>query len=319
MHIVQIQHEKVPVLFYGGTERIIETLSLELIKLGHKVTLISYKGDYEIPGVNFIDLASLGSKDKADKDFMSLVPKDADILHFHLPRDQDNLDLKGIPYICTLHGNEDDEKKKKLLPKFLVGVSRNHAQRHGSEHYVYNGLNFNNVKIGKRLDYRQHFCFLGKASLKRKGLEGAKKVAKHFNEELHIGGKSGFKWGNFKYLGALNDEKKYELLASSKALLFPIQWEEPFGLVMIEAMACGTPVFALSRGSVPEVLGKAGGEGLFLEAGSVEALIQQMEEYDYEKDPERIREYVDNYFSGKEMTQNYLAKYDLIISKTWKA
>lgn len=308
MHIVQLHHERIPVSQYGGTERIVETLCRNLIDLGHKVTLICFKGDFEIPGVNFIDLMSLGSKEAADKDYIKLVPKDADIVHFHLPRAElDSLDLP-CPYICTMHGNEDDEERRKNLPKNVIGISRNHAERHGLEKFVYNGLDFPKSLLNTEYP-RVGFSFLGKASLKRKGLHNAKKVCRVLKESLKVGGGRGLSFGRTRYLGHLDDEGKYRLLARTKALLFPIEWEEPFGLVMIEAMACGTPVFAFERGSVPEVLGLPGSEGLFIQADRNRTMITRIQNFSY-PDPVKVREYVDRYFTGRIMTENYLKRYN---------
>lgn len=309
MHIVQLHHERIPVKLYGGTERIVETLCRNLIDLGHRVTLISYKGDYEINGVNFIDLMSLGSREKADRDYLSLIPNDADIVHFHLPRKElDELNLP-CPYICTLHGNEDDLGKRKLLPKNLIGISQNHATRHGLKHFVYNGLDFPKNILNEKYP-RVGFSFLGRASLKRKGLHNAKKIVRVLKDSLKVGGGRGFSWRRVRYLGQLDNEEKYHLLGRSKALLFPIEWEEPFGLVMIEAMACGTPVFAFERGSVPEILGLPGSEGLFITADRNRNIISKIQGFDY-PEPIKIREYVERYFTGKTMTEGYLEKYEI--------
>ncbi|MCO4794845.1 MAG: glycosyltransferase [Bacteriovoracaceae bacterium] len=311
MHIVQIHHEKVPVKHYGGTERVIEALCNQLIESGHQVTLISYKGDYELKGVNFIDLGSL-SKHEADHDYLNLIPKDADIIHFHVPAGQDDYDLNGIPYICTLHGNEDNLSK---LPKNTVCISANHATRHKRNTFVYNGLTETDIPFNSTpLSERKYFSFLGKASLKRKGLHNAKKIAKKLKTPLHVGGGNGISLFGTKYLGSLNNEEKFELLSSSKGLLFPIEWEEPFGLVMIEAMFTGSPVFALERGSVSEVLGLEGSKGLFLKFATVEDLISALENYDFSVDPKKIRDYATKYFSSKKMTENYLSVYEKIIS-----
>ncbi len=312
MHIVHLHHEKIPVKLYGGTERIVETLCRNSLELGHKVTLICYQGDYEIPGVNFIDLMSLGSKEAADKDYVQLIPKDADIVHFHLPRKELDILELPCPYVCTMHGNEDDEEKRKSLPKNLIGISKNHADRHGLSHFVYNGLDFPKDLLNTSYP-RVGFSFLGRASLKRKGLHNAKKIVRVLKEKLKVGGGRGFSFGRIRYLGQLDDKGKYDLLGRTKALLFPIEWEEPFGLVMIEAMACGTPVFAFERGSVPEVLGLPGSEGLFITADRNRTMITRIQNFSY-PDPVKVREYVDKHFSGRTMTENYLKIYQIFFS-----
>jgi glycosyltransferase involved in cell wall biosynthesis len=308
MHIVQIAHEPIPVSLYGGTERIIENLCLGFVELGHKVTLISFKGDYTLEGVEFKDLGQF-SKSDANTKFVSLIPDDADIIHFHLPMDQDKMDLEGIPYICTLHGNLQENETLDKLPKNTVCISNNHASRHQRETFVYNGLDQNKIPLCQQsYENSKYFSFLGKASLKRKGLHLAKKIAKTFKTPLHVGGGKGLNLFGTKFLGYLNNEEKAKLLGESKALLFPILWEEPFGLVMIEAMFAGTPVFALKRGSVSEVLGQPGSDNLFIVEESLEQLIESIKQFT-PSTPNRYRQYAIQYFSKNVMCENYLEVY----------
>jgi glycosyltransferase involved in cell wall biosynthesis len=308
MHIVQISHEPIPISLYGGTERIVENLCLGLKELGHKVTLISFKGDYTLDGVNFKDLGQF-SKSDSNKRFIELIPKDADILHFHLPMEQDKLDFKGVPYICTLHGNLKDDEPLDKLPKNTICISNDHAERHGRKTFVYNGLNPDKIPLfEKTYQEATYFSFLGKASLKRKGLHLAKKISKYFKTPLHIGGGKGLSLFGVKYLGYLNNQSKAKLLGESKALLFPILWEEPFGLVMIEAMFTGTAVFALKRGSVPEVLGQPGSDNLFIVESDIEKLIDAIKDFQAAT-PLRYRQYALQYFTTEVMCHNYLSIY----------
>ena len=308
MHIVQIAHEPIPISLYGGTERIVENLCRGLIELGHKVTLISFKGDYTLDGVDFKDLAQF-SKTDANTRFIELIPTDADIIHFHLPMDQDKMKLKGIPYVCTLHGNLKEEESLEKLPKNTICISSNHAHRHGRKTFVYNGLDATRIPLFEKTYQDAHyFSFLGKASLKRKGLHLAKKISKHFKIPLHVGGGRGLSLFGVKFLGYVDDESKAKLLGESKAFLFPILWEEPFGLVMIEAMFAGTPVFALRRGSVPEVLGQPGSDNLFVIEDDIEKLISSIKEFK-PATPQRYRQYALQYFTKEVMCQNYLRVY----------
>jgi glycosyltransferase involved in cell wall biosynthesis len=313
MHIVQIAHEPIPISLYGGTERIIENLCLGLTTLGHKVTLVSFKGDYTLEGVEFKDLGQF-SKAEANSRFLELIPEDADILHFHLPMGQDQMELKGIPYICTLHGNLQEGENLDKLPNNTVCISENHATRHNRTTFVYNGLDESKIPLyEKSFQDAEYFSFLGKASLKRKGLHLAKKIAKTFKTPLHIGGGKGLSLFGSKYLGYVNNDEKAKLLGESKALLFPILWEEPFGLVMIEAMFAGTPVFALRRGSVPEVLGQPGSDDLFIIEDTVEQLIEAIRNYS-PCTPNRYRQYAIQYFSKQVMCEKYLNVYTDVCS-----
>lgn len=309
MHIVQVYHSKVPISLYGGMERVIESLLTGFIELGHKVTLISYKGDYEIKGVNFIDLDRYNSMEEANEKFLELIPKNADIVHFHLPKTF--LQLK-VPYICTMHGNLGDDEDRNLLHDDVIFLCLNHAKRHGKTKYVFNGLDPKSIPLSKiKNSERKKFSFLGRASLKRKGLHIAKKIARHFKETLVIGGGNGFNWfGCYKFLGQVDNEKKFQMLGESKALLFPILWEEPFGLVMIEALFCGTPVFALNHGSVNEVLGQDGSASFTLVKDNEDELIKAMETFSYDISAMKIRQYAEKYFSHIEMCKSYLKIYE---------
>ncbi len=313
MHIVQIHLSEVPVMHYGGTERVVEGLCRAFLTLGHRVTLIALKGDGPpIPGVHFKDLSVFGKRATADA-YQELIPEDADIVHFHLPFNQDEV-FKSHPYVCTQHGNLRPDEDLKLLPKNTIFVSRNHAERHGRKSFVYNGLDPERIPLSiQSLDSRKYFAFLGKASLKRKGLHLAKPLAKKLGFPLHVGGKWGLGFWNTKYLGELDDVGKFKLLGGARGLLFPILWEEPFGLVLIEAMFAGTPVFALERGSVSEVLGLEGSQDLFIKASTIEELEEKMRNFHFSCDPMAYRAYASKYFTHMKMSEAYLSYYERVI------
>jgi hypothetical protein len=316
MHVVIVQFEPVPVKLYGGTERVVVALAQGLLALGHRVTLLSLPGDYTLSGVNFIDLSQLGSSACDGKSFRSLLPEDVDVIHFNLSIGQDQLDLPA-PYVCTVHGNLLESEDLGKLPKNSIFVSGNHAKRHKREAFVYNGLIGSQIPLASSgLRERGHFAFLGRASLKRKGLAGAKRLAKKAQIPLLVGGGRGISLSSaVKFLGHLDDQQKFELLGGAKALLFPILWEEPFGLVMIEALFSGTPIFALGRGSVPEVFGQSGA-GSFLGgyADNEEELFNLMMEYDYTVDPKLLRDYASDHFTHHVMSKRYEVYYRRVIS-----
>ncbi len=314
MNIVLIHFEKVPVLHYGGTERIVEALALGFRELGHKVTMMSYRGDYEIDGIERVFLDHLRSDPEMLQKTVWLIPDKTDIVHFNLAMGQERYDMP--PYLITLHGNLREADDYSKIARHTVGISNDHAIRHNLKHFVYNGLDFSNVQVGpSAVIDRKYFSFLGRASLKRKGLSNAKKISKACSTQLLIGGGRGISFGNNRYLGHLNNSEKYELLKNSKALLFPIEWQEPFGLVMIEAMACGAPVFAHKRGSVAEVLGMNGSEEMFLIAENADDLISKIKEFKYKHIASDYRNYVESHFSHLKMCENYLEKYRLILSR----
>lgn len=311
MHIVLVHFERVPVKLYGGSERVIECLARGLLEQGHKVSLIALKGDYPIKGVQFLDLDRFGAQAKSLQSALTLIPDDTDIVHFHLPIGEQECQNLEIPYVCTLHGNE---KHPETLPANTVFLTQNHAQRHGRTHYVFNGLDGESAPLNKTpVAQREYFSFLGRASLKRKGLHLAKPLAKQLGAPLYVGGGRGLGLFNTKYLGHLNDEQKYKLLGGSRALLFPILWEEPFGLVLIESMFTGTPVFALNRGSVVEVLGQKGSEGMFVYADSIEQLTEKALDFRYDFSPEQYRRYALEHFSYQKMAHAYIQIYSQIL------
>lgn len=311
MHIVQVYHSKVPVLHYGGMERVIEALAEGLVELGHRVSIIAFKGDYEIPGVNFIELDRYTSMEEANQKFFELIPSDADIVHFHLPLNFPNF---KFPYVCTMHGNMNDDEDRSILHDNVIFLCANHAKRFSKTKYVYNGLNPKHIPLSKKtLAERDTFAFLGRAGLKRKGLHSAKKIARHFSKKLVVGGGHGFGWfGSYEFLGQIGNDLKYQMLGDARALLFPIEWDEPFGLVMIEAMFAGTPVFAFNRGSVSEVLGQ---ESFNLIAENCGELIEKIENYQIRNSSEEIRAYANRHFSHLKMCESYLVYYQQAIAQ----
>ncbi len=308
MHIVQVYHSPVPVALYGGMERVIESLIDGFLALGHRVSLISYKGDYEIPGVNHYYLDQFSSMEEALERYPELIPEDADVLHYHVPFQFKDC---GLPYLMTLHGNLKEDEDPSTLPKNTIFISKRHAENHKGERFIYHGMDYSKVPFSSvSLKERAFYGFLGRASLRRKGLKEAKSLAKRLQVPLHVGGGRGFSWCNTKYLGHLNNEQKFDLLQRSKALLFPISWEEPFGLVMIEAMFCGTPVFAFERGSVGEVLNLEGAEELFLRAHNEDELFEKIKKYNFNNDPMAIREYAIKHFSHTAMCARYIEEFE---------
>ncbi len=187
---------------------------------------------------------------------------------------------------------------------------------------IHHGIQTENfeVKRGKR----EYLAFLGRIA-PMKGTHLAIEVARRLGVPLKIGGevqpvfrdyfetriKPHVDGKNVEYVGEVGLEEKNELLGGARALLFPIQWNEPFGLVMVEAMACGTPVIALQGGSVPEVV-KPGVSGAICE--NVDEMVRAAQELKI--DPAVVRAYVEEYFSVARMTDDYLALYREMIGRS---
>ncbi len=293
MNIVQLSHYKLPAEKYGGTERVIYWNSRALSKLGHKVYLIAPRGT-NVDGVEVIEYdGKLGNNLR--------IPANAQVAHVQYTPDFEI----NIPYLITIHGNK--KRDEKFLPN-TVFVSKNHALRHNSVHYVHNGLDVTEYVYNENKD--DYFLFLSKVSRKEKGIDTAKKLARRMGINLKIAGGRGFSFSkNIKYYGEVGGSVKADLIAGAKALLFPIDWEEPFGLVLIEALVSGTPVIATPRGAVPEIITPETG---FICRNAIE-MEKAIDNINTIK-PSNCRKRVLENFTDEIMAQNYLKYYNKIIS-----
>ncbi len=295
MNIVQLSHYILPAKKYGGTERIIYWLSRALKKLGHTVYLIAPKGTV-VDGVEVISY-----KGKL-KDNLQVIPANADIVHIHYTPDFSI----PKPFVVTIHGNKKEGEK--FLPN-TVFLSKNHAMRHNSDFYVYNGLDPEEYIYNEHKE--NYFLFLSKTSRREKGLDTAIRIAKKMNINLKIAGGYGFSFRkNIKYYGEVGGRVKAELIAGAKALLFPIRWEEPFGLVLIEALVSGTPVIATKMGAVPEIVTPDVG---FL-CDTEDELVKAVENINSIK-PAACRDRVMHHFTDVIMAKNYLKYYQIFKEK----
>lgn len=284
MKIAQIAplYEAVPPLFYGGTERVVSYLTEELVRQGHEVTLFA-SGD----STTSARLAPCcRSSLRLDETCIDPVPhhllmleqlydrfEDFDVLHFHIDYLHYPLSrLHPALHLTTLHGRLDIPDLVPLYTEYrdIPVVSISDAQRlplswinwRGT---VYHGLPADLLSFNPQGG--DYLAFLGRIS-PEKGLEAAVEIARRTGIKLKVAAKvdkvdlpyyeeqiKPLIDGAFvEYIGEIGEGEKEEFLGNALALLFPINWEEPFGLVMIESMACGTPVIAFARGSVPEVI-----------------------------------------------------------------
>ncbi len=299
MHILQVCNGKVPVLKYGGTERVVWWLSKELHLRGHTISFL-------VPEGSHADFAEVLTYDPA-KPIAEQIPDNVDLVHSHIPLDQP----LSKPYVVTLHGNS---------PPFLeydintIFVSHNHAQRHRSDAFVYNGLGLDEYGEVDLKAKRTHLLFLGQ-NRKEKNLKGCRYIAQKLNETLVAAGAEkkqtlfDFQKDTTVYKGMVGGEDKLELLRHNKALLFPVLWDEPFGLAMTESLYFGAPVFGTRYGSLPEIITPEVG---FL-SNDKDALTEAVKEMGAYQ-AKTCHEYVCDHFSAKQMADKYLMYYEQVLN-----
>jgi len=284
MRIAQIAPlvESVPPTLYGGTERVVSWLTEELVAMGHEVTLFA-SGDSvtsaRLAPIVPCSLRLAGIHNSTPYNIIMLdqvaARQDAfDVLHFHIDFFHYPMFRRLAPKtLTTIHGRQDLPELPDIYRAFphmpLVSIS-NHQRKpvppvnwRGT---VYHGMPEQLLKEGK--GEGGYLAFLGRICAD-KGILPAIEIARRAGLPLKVAAKvdpadRGYfeehvrpvldRSPHVEFIGEIGDARKPEFLGNARALLFPISWPEPFGLVMIEAMACGTPVIAFNCGSVPEIM-----------------------------------------------------------------
>jgi len=297
MNIAQVVRSKVPPTGYGGTERDIYWLSRALAELGHRVYLVARPGSRPIGA----ELVEIPPSVRSVAEIMPYLPGDVEIVHFHFKIDKP----PPIPFLVTIHGNMMWSEE---VPPNTVFQSRDQAQRHGSKHFVYNGVNLN--EYGDRGEKSDYFFFMAKF-LSRKGLDTAVSLAKDLGFTLiAAGGRRLSLRRNIRYVGEIDGEEKRSLLAKARALLFPIRWPEPLSLVALESLASGTPIITSRVGSMDEIVSSEVG---FL-CDTYEEFVEAITNID-RINPEDCRKRAAECFSAEVMARNYLKYFERILER----
>ena len=340
MRIAQVSplFEAVPPRLYGGTERVVYSLTEELVAMGHDVTLFA-SGD----SVTSAKLAPMRQQalrlDPTVKDWIASYYRmveliyrrreDFDVVHFHI--DYFPLALfsrQKVPYLTTLHGRLD-------LPEFVdtyttyrnapfVSISDSQRRPIPDLNWVQTVLHGIPATLLTPQPVRQEYgAFLGRIS-PEKGVDRAIRIATKAGLKLKIAAKvdnadkeyydSQIKPlidrnPDIEFIGEINDAQKPEFLSGAHALIFPIDWPEPFGLVMIEAMACGTPVIAFNAGSVPEVMDH-GVTGFIV--NDIDQAVEAVGKI-HTLDRARVRATFDRRFTARRMAEDYVDVYQSLI------
>ncbi|MEI8341299.1 MAG: glycosyltransferase family 4 protein [Verrucomicrobiota bacterium] len=324
---------------YGGIELLIKLLADELVRLGHQVTLFA-TGEartaaklHPVCPEPIIEMMSKGAASNYEYYANACVvdalaaAQEFDILHFHIGNQWIPMGaLSEKPVLFTLHTQPggDDEWLIDRYPKVpLAAISECQARSIASRHprtipVVYNGCDFSgfdpSFAPGKYLAFLGRMSYdknpLGAIQIARKagmplvlaGIPQSAKEERYFEQEIKplIDGE------NVRYIGAVDHARKSSLLREASALLFPVQWEEPFGLVMIESMACGTPVIGHALGSIPEVVDE-GITGFY--SDSIETM-HELVPRALALDRARVRRHALERFSYQRMVEDYLRLYE---------
>ena len=342
MRIAQVAplYESVPPRAYGGTERVVSYLTETLVEMGHEVTLFA-SGD-SVTSANLVSVVQRGLRLDPHKPdplvwhtiMMETVLKDApsfDVIHFHI--DVLQLPLVGYcetPCVSTAHGRLDLPDLKPLFRCFprhpMVSISASQRAPLPSANWratVHHGLPLGLYSL--HAQPQDYFAFVGRVSPEKRP-DRAIEIARACGTPLRIAAKVDAVDRDYfestiepmlddplvTFVGEIGDHAKNEFIGNARALLMPIDWPEPFGLVMIEAMACGTPVIAYGHGSVPEVIDH-GVTGFIVQ--NQEQAIAAAREVD-RIDRRRCRQVFEERFAARVMARHYLDVYRELVHAT---
>ncbi len=345
MRIAQVAplYESVPPKLYGGTERVVSYLTEELVRQGHQVTLFA-SGD-SITSARLVPCAPRALRlDASVQDSLAYhivelekvaqLADTFDLIHFHIDYLHFPLSRRlPVPTVTTLHGRLDIADLPYLYREFseMPVVSISDAQRRPLPWLnwvatVYHGLPEHLYRLQPTPG--KYLAFLGRIS-PEKGAHTAIEIARRAGVPLRMAAKVDRADRDYfervvrpllqgplvEFIGEIGETQKQEFLGNALALLLPLDWPEPFGLVMIEALACGTPVIAFRRGSVPELI--ADGVTGFIVDG-VEQAVRAIEHVG-QLDRRMCRQVFEQRFTAARMCRDYLQVYRALLGRSRRA
>ncbi len=340
MRIAQIAplHEAVPPKLYGGTERVVSYLTEALVELGHDVTLFASGDSITAAQLEAVWPQALRLDPKIRD---TLAPHmlmleqvrqradEFDILHGHLDYSPFSLfSRQSTPFLTTLHGRLDLPELQPVFNLFtqaqVVSISDSQRSPLPQANWlatIYHGLP--EKRLMPRSDIQPgYLAFLGRISPEKR-VDTAISIAAKCGLPIKIAAKIDrvdqayydeqikplMSQPHVEYIGEISEAEKAAFLSGAHALLFPIDWPEPFGLVMIEAMACGTPVIAFKRGSAPEVVDH--GVSGFLVSDEMEAVAAVNRLHTVSRDT--VRQQFEARFTAQRMAKDYIVAYERLL------
>src|SRR5580704_7458708 len=342
LRIAQVSplYESVPPKLYGGTERVVSYLTEELVRQGHDVTLFASGDSFTSarlvpcsPRALRLDPACI---DQVAHQFVMLdnvvehvTQNEFDVVHFHI--DYFHFPISrayNIPQLTTLHGRLDLPDLQPLYNRYpeMRVVSISNAQRKPLPQAnwignVYHGLPADALTAGEGAG--KYLAFIGRICPEKR-VDRAIEIATRIGLPLKIAAKVDradrdyyeskikplLQQPGIEFVGEIREDQKSEFLGNASALLFPIDWPEPFGLAMIEAMACGTPTLAFRCGSVPEIV-TPGLSGQIVE--TVDEAVAAMENL-LTMDRAGVRRAFEDRFTASRMALDYVSLYESIVA-----
>lgn len=304
LHVL-ITRKSLPPPKYGGTQRVVWSLSRAQEAEGHQVKYLWGRARILPPNAYVY---------RDDQPMEVQVGDWPDVVHFHYPFDGE----LHKPFLCTEHFNSQTERS---YPRNTVFVSRKHAENFGAGCYVHNGLDWARYGQPNLNDRGEYFHFIGKTRLPFKNLDGAIRISKAAGVKLRVLGgrrldlsrKYGIRFDKDRHLrfcGTVGGSKKHQLIRNSSGLIAPVRWHEPFGLVFIESLYLGAPVFSTPYGALPEIVQTP--EVGLLSADSEELIDGVRRVADFDR--RRCHELAKTNFGAERMARDYMRCYERVLA-----